>query len=92
MLTAGPPPALSVSKFQAKVNGPTPPEAEPEKFTFPRARIVVSDAGWSMEADNGVTTVIVADTVNFTGNTTTDNLDGSAVTGNPFLIVVNLVE
>ena len=39
-----------------------------------------------------VTTVIVANTVDFTGNTTTDNLDGSAVSGNPFLIVVNLVE
>jgi hypothetical protein len=39
-----------------------------------------------------VTTVIVANTVSFTGNTTTDNLDGSSVTGNPFLIVVNLVE
>ena len=39
-----------------------------------------------------VTTVIVADTVEFTGNTTTDNIDGSVVTGNPFLIVVHLVE
>ncbi len=39
-----------------------------------------------------VTTLIAANTAEFTGNTTTDNLDGSVVTGNPFLIVVNLVE
>jgi hypothetical protein len=39
-----------------------------------------------------VSTVIVANTVDFNGNTTTDNLDGSPVSTNPFLIVVNLVE
>jgi hypothetical protein len=39
-----------------------------------------------------VTTIIAANTVEFTGNTITDNLDNSPVSNNPFLIVVNLVE
>jgi Flp pilus assembly protein TadG len=39
-----------------------------------------------------VTAVIAANTVEFTGNTTTDNLDNSPVSGNPFLVMVKLVE
>ena len=55
---------------------------------FPNQNLKFAGGG----AIDPVSTVIVADTIDFTGNTTTDNLDGSAVTGNPFLIVVNLVE
>jgi hypothetical protein len=39
-----------------------------------------------------VTTMIIADTVNFTGNTTTGNLDGSVVRDNPAFVTVTLVE
>ena len=39
-----------------------------------------------------VTTLIVADTIEFTGNTEVDDFDGSAIAANPLLITVTLVE
>jgi hypothetical protein len=39
-----------------------------------------------------VTTLIIADTVEFTGNTEVDDFDGSAITANPNFITVKLVE
>ncbi len=39
-----------------------------------------------------VTTLIIADQVEFTGNTTTGNLDGSVVRANPAFVTVTLVE
>ena len=39
-----------------------------------------------------VTTLIIADTIEFTGNTEVDDFDGSAITANPNFITVKLVE
>jgi hypothetical protein len=55
---------------------------------FPNQRLKI--AGGS-EFDP-VTTMIIADTVEFTGNTTTANLDGSVVRANPAFVTVTLVE
>ncbi len=55
---------------------------------FPNQRLQI--AGGS-EFDP-VTTLIIADQVEFTGNTTTGNLDGSVVRANPAFVTVTLVE
>jgi len=39
-----------------------------------------------------VTTLIIADTIEFTGHTEVDDFDGSAITANPNFITVRLVE
>ncbi len=39
-----------------------------------------------------VTTLIIADTIEFTGNTEVDDFDGSAISANPNFITVKLVE
>ena len=55
---------------------------------FPNERLQISGGS---EFDP-VTTLIIADQVEFTGNTTTANLDGSVVRDNPAFVTVTLVE